>query len=376
MSLERWSLRGGERSIPALLALVAICLVVPGCGKKPPPPPKCYIRMDALLPVHPLWSQMAALDSAAAVTRTATDRVDALNPTSLTSPPLIQPPLGIPASLERERRARMSQDARVRIAKISDRLRRRNAEILGAEEQTARKELAARIERARFGSNARMPGVLAQIAMPYDRKLFALGFKADAYRSQTRISNGQVLADAQLQLNLVENMQKQLADERDAKEADARSREETRLLTQGLQWTHETSARMAARGKELDAQITRQIFNEEMALRSQAEPIPPLGGTVKVNGAFVLPPLPAATGPQANAQKLAARSQVAAARDERLRGLLVQRERTLAVIRQDILNAATVILHQHGCSFVPEGTRGATDGTQVVAQALREQWQR
>ncbi len=370
-------MQGEGKSVPALLALIAICLMPAGCSKKaPPPPPKRYVRMEALLPLHPLWLQMAGIDSSAQAARTALNTVDTLTPSALTPPPLFRQPMGIPPSLEQVRRARMTQEARVRIAKITDRLRRRNGEILGAEKQTARRELAARIAQARYDSNARIPGILAQIAAPYDRKIYDLGFKEVAYRAQTRFTTGQVLADAQLQLNLVLKQKDELAAERDAKEAQARSREETQLLQQAGRWTREMSVRMAARGRELEAQVTSQILNEEGALLSQAEPIPPLGGLVKVNGVFQFPALPAATGPAGSAQIQKARLDVSAALKERLSGLAAERERELAVIRRDVLNAATVIVRERGWSFVPEGTRGASDATKEVGQVLQARWQR
>jgi hypothetical protein len=289
-------------------------------------------------------------------------------------PPAFPAPVVIPANLAQERRQRIAEDARRRIAGLTQELRRRNEERVRREERAAQRQLEARLAAAKAEREAALPARLEAIRREAVQQIEPLRYKEVVFLSQTREFTSQPLLDAQTQLNAVRAEIARLTDEREARLADARAEVQRQLDADRAKWTAELEQNLARRRAELEALAARQIAHEEASLAAETEPIPDLGT------ALPPPPGPAEQpqppiAPPTDAAFARARAQVGAAVSQQQAALEAQRQRLLAAIRKDTEQAVIQVARQQGWTLAPEGAAGASDMTATVAEALRAQWQ-
>jgi len=370
--------RGGVVARKALLlALLSINLGLAGCQRKAAQPPRHYVRLEALLPLHPIWEQVARLESLAQATRqSAQQQAASLRLEASPLPVSFPAPVAVPPSLEQERRARIAEDARRRIQGLAEELRRRNAELLRREEAAGARQLENQVAAARTELEGALLARQANIRTEYEGKLNPLRFKSVIFETQVRGFSGQPQQDAQAQLNAINAEVARLEQERDTRLAEAQEQMQRDLAARKQELTRQYNARLAQRRAELETLAARQVQREEASLSAQSEPIPPLGsaslGTLPPTVPLPPPASPDTVAPAAFAQ---AQGQVAAAGSRQRAEVEAQKAHFVALIREDTRQAVLAISHRQGWVLVPQGTPGASDWTQAVAGELRAQWQ-
>lgn len=358
-----------------LLVLLSIGVVSGGCRRTArTAQTRVFVRLDTLLPLHPTWAQVASLQRITQRARSARTQIAGLR-LALSPLPLAFPaPKALPGNLAQERRQRIAEDARRRIAGLTQELRRRNEERIRREERAARRQLEARLAAAKAALEAALPARLEAIRREAAQKIEPLRYKEVVFLSETREFTNQPLLDAQTQLNAVRAEIARLNSERDTRLAEARADVERQLDANQTQWTTELEQNLAQRRAELEALAARQIAHEEASLEAASEPIPNLGTALPPPPGLAEQPQPPAAPPTevAFAQ---ARAQVSAAVTQQQAALEAQRQRLLAAIRKDTEQAVIQVAQQRGWTLVSEGTAGASDMTATAAEALRAQWQ-
>ncbi len=356
------------------LALIGIIAWVAGCRSAPAPGGKYYVRLDALLPLHPGWAQVVSLQSVSGVVQTAPAQATALHLPTSPLPAAFPAPVAVPPNLEQERRQRIVEDARRRLAALAEELRRRNAERSQAEERLGQRELAARLAAARVALEAALPAQLDRIARAFETRLTPLNFKEIVFRTQVRGFTGQPRQDAQTQLQAVLDEIARLNQERDTQLAEARAQVQRQLDADRAQWTRELADRLAKYRRQLETLAAQQVAREQTGLNAAAEPIPPLS-SLAAPTASTAPPLQPPTEPNTGAVFGQAQAQVNVAVRQQQADLAAQKAQMIAALRDDTQQAVLQIARQGGWTLVAQGVPGARDGTDTVAKALRAQWQ-
>jgi len=368
--------QGGAAARGALLlALLSIGVAAGGCRRaSAPSAPRVFVRLEALLPLHPTWAQVTSLQRMAQTGQSAQAQAAGLRLATSPLPPTFPAPIAIPANLAQERRQRIAEDARRRIAGLTQELRRRNEERVRREERAAQRQLAARLAAAKAEREAALPARLEAIRREAAQQIEPLRYKEVVFLSQTREFTSQPLLDAQTQLNAVRAEIARLTDERDARLADAQAEVQRQLDADRAKWTAELEQNLARRRAELEALAARQIAREEASLAAETEPIPDLGTALPPPPGPAEQPQPPTALPT-DAAFARARAQVGAASSQQQAALEAQRQRLLAAIRKDTEQAVIQVARQQGWTLAPEGAAGASDMTATVAEALRAQWQ-
>lgn len=358
-----------------LLVLLSIGVVSGGCRRTArTAQTRAFVRLDTLLPLHPTWAQVTSLQRVTQRARSARTQIAGLRLALSPLPPAFPAPKALPGNLAQERRQRIAEDARRRIAGLTQELRRRNEERIRREERAARRQLEARLAAAKAALEAALPARLEAIRREAAQKIEPLRYREVVFLSETREFTNQPLLDAQTQLNAVRAEIARLNSERDTRLAEARADVERQLDANQAQWTTELEQNLARRRAELEALAARQIAHEEASLEAASEPIPNLGTALPPPPGLAEQPQPPAV-PPADAAFAQARTQVGAAVTQQQAALEAQKQRLLASIRKDTEQAVIQVAQQRGWTLVSEGTAGASDMTATAAEALRAQWQ-
>lgn len=385
--MARWAL---------LLALLNIWAFTAGCRNSVgPATPRRYVRLEALLPLHPSWSQVAALERDGAPARSQGESLPALQLESLPMPAAIAAADKLPANREKAREARLAaderrreriaQDAQRRVGKITEELDRRNQDILRRQAKEARKEYEARAGALSVEIQSQLPGRLLVGTHDFDRRISRLEFKQQAFRSQLN-TVGQTLADAQNQVTAVQNAIDGLKVARANKEqeirtAAARELEDRKAAFARTQQQEQASmklrleTRLAQRKRDLEALAASQIKRQEGRLRVETD-ADALATASPLPNSAAPPGLPADPQSFIASARSDARMQSRFALARRQELLARQRAGLIAMIRQDTAKLVQQIAHRGGWKLVNEGTPGAADATQQTAEALRELWRR
>ncbi len=360
-----------------LVLVMTLGTIFVGCRKTVTAVPQHFVQIEALLPLHPAYAQAALHD------RTAAEIVQSAE-TIATPQPIPAKPLPasfsagvlIPPSMAREREQRIAVDSRRYLALLEDSLTRRNGEILEREERAGKKQIAVEIEAERLKHEQTLREQYAHERADIERKRLTFEFRREALRSQERVYNGMMKADAVLQLNQVNgnitafnNKLKQI----EIAVADIPGTAASELISLVNQREAELKSRLQNRRNRLKQEVEDRKDREQLRLDSESESIPELTASVLPTSApsdKPLPPLDAASSAALAAVKPNLRAALTQAQAEQK----PSREKFLAVLRADTQKAVEQIALREGWTLVPPGTLNASDYTAHAADALKDQW--
>lgn len=372
------NVRGGAevRAAP-LLALLTIAGLglLPGCRKPALPLARRFVRIDALLPLHPAWAQVVSLQRAEAAFAAAPREAATLQWAGSTMPQPFTPPVIVPQSLARERQNRIAEETSAYLSQVADFVRRRNQARIEREERAGRKQVDAQIAQEAATREEALRAANQIHARDLSRQLRALGFRDAALRSQIRVFTDQPLRDATLQHQTVRAQMDALTLQRDA------------LLAYDP--TEQVANEMEPKRQQLYADLHARLQKQLAALNQAGEDrlarararlekdMAPVSAASAPPAALKTPlrPLTLASLPETSSALHGAKMQVNAALARRLADWEAQRQRLIAVIRTDTAKAVEQVARRRHWALAPEGTPGATDATGEAAKALRIQWQ-
>src|SRR5579871_1560666 len=385
----------GTQAASLLALLYTLWLSFSGIGCQPPAAPalpRRTVRMQALLPLHPAWAQMVALDRDLAQIHNGVAPGDTA-PFQVAPPALFALDTAPPPALAQQREALVEADMQAYLDQLGVALKSREEGALariveppkpaGPSAETLRHQ--AEVEN--IAQELRDKAALQ--AAPLKSELVTLNFRAVVLQSQIdaattlfpNVLRNQPLFDAQLQMAEVNRQIDVKTTQIDGLEkadflgeAEYYLRDEKGFVPVPEETPQQRLARRRAEQRALlDREREQALAKAKAELKAQPAPLPELtGGPAQPQNPravslspFVAPDMPAAFA-KAQAQVDAAR-----AREHTLHE--AEKARLLAQIRADTEKAILQIARQQGWVFVPEG-QSREDWTEPVAQALRAQW--
>lgn len=253
--------RGGavtrNASLLALLAMTAGGLT--GCRNAAPPhlTPRQTVRLDALLPLHPAWAQVQALDAAQARFPAAQVQAASLKYPLTPLPEIFTPPVAVPPSLAGERDRRVQEDALHYVQQTEQALTAKNIDIMQRFERHEHRQTEAVYGRALADRELQLSAANEKEANLLEERINTLGFRLVALRTQidaytSRLNQdprNPVVQDAvrqealvSAQLNALDVQRKAVLDRK------VRPLAEQQLAQQRQQWQEESAARLHSCG--------------------------------------------------------------------------------------------------------------------------------
>ncbi len=378
--------RGGEMTRKAsLLALLAtLSGGLTGCRDAAPPLPTThqYVRLDALLPLHPAWAQVLALDAAQARFPAAQVQASTLGYPLTPLPEVFAPPITVPPSLAGERDKRVQEDALHYVQQTEQALTAKNIDIVQRFERNEQRQTEALYRRALAERELKLSTANEKEADQLEGRINTLGFRQVALRTQidaytSRLNQdprNPVVQDAVRQEALVSEQMNALQDQRKAVLArDVRALAVEQMAAQRKQLEAESAARLQARKLELAESVRQQVDQARARLKNDIKPIPPLASAplppVEPNAT----PLPLPLAPNAVGAIGQAQAALSAAMRQEQQAWQAQREALLTAIRADTTQAVAQIARKEGWNMIPAGHAGK-DVTAQAAGVLRAQW--
>lgn len=366
----------------ALLALLA-CLAA-GCRNSAPslPAGRQYVRLDALLPLHPAWAQVQALEVAQARFPSAQAQASTLQYPIKPLPEVFTPPVTVPPSLADERDKRVQEDALHYVQQTEQALVAKNADILKRFERREQRQTQVQYSRALAERELQLSAANEQEAAQLEVRVNTLGFRQVALRTQIDAYTNRlyqdprnpIVQDVVRQEALISEQMNALEDQRKAVLArDVRAAAVQQLAAQKKQWQAESAARLAARKAELADSVKQQVEQARARLKNDIKPIPPLASAPLPPAEPNATPLPLPIAPDAPGAIRRAQGQLGAALAQERQAWQAQKEALLASIRADTSQAVAQIARKQGWNLVPGASQGK-DVTDQAAGALRAQW--
>ena len=370
---------GGEWARGALrLAFVFIAwILAAGCRQAPTLlSARHYVRLSALLPLHPNWAQIVSLQRKEAAFATASAQAARLQWAASPLPGPFSPPKTLPLNLIRERQARLREDTDHYIAQLGTYLHDRNAAQITREERAGQKQVEAQITQEAAAREEQLRAGNAIKAAVIARRIGRLGFRDVALRAQMRVLTDRPLVDARLQERQVHTEIDSLTAQREALlTADVSAQVAREIQPRREQLLTDLRARMQKQLDALNTSMTQRMQRVKARLEALAGSVPAESGIAPPTGKAPPAPLTVSTWPQTVRAVRTAQAQVGAALTQRRADWQTQRARLMAVITKDTQEAVMQIARRQGWTLVPQGSLRATDATDAVAQALRTQWQ-
>lgn len=353
-----------------------------GCQHAPAPLiSRRFVRLEALLPLHPVWSQAISIEKAAArlpaaplplvppsIARTVTP-----SPFVPVSPEPVNPVLTRHASLE--------QFASRYLAQRAANQRQRNRNILLRMDRTERRRIEEEVEAHRAEREAELTAERRSAWRKLESEIRALGFREVSLQSQVRALTDQPLIDARVQLEKVKSeiatrqTQQQALQENVAQKVIQEMRDyRDALLNDLAARLQERERELEASAQKLDASVTEQLSSEAERLQREAEAIPTIGTVPTAAASVGVMPLTLPPAPNLSAAYGQAQSRVTAALAVQRNEYAARRAVVLAILRDDTRKAVAQIARKQGWKLVNEGTPGATDATEAIMPLLRAQW--
>ncbi len=377
--------RGGAVARQASLLALLIIGILPETGCRKPQTPviasRRFVRLEALLPLHPAWTQVQALDAAQARLAAAQKQASGLKYPLTPLPEVFIPPITVPPSLAQERDKRVQEDARHYVEQTEQALQGKNADIVRQFERDEQRQQEARYTRALADRELELSGINEREAAGLEKQINALGFRQVALRSQidaytnrlNQDTRNPVVQDVVRQEALISEKMNALANQRTivlARKEHAQAIKD--LIPQKQIWLAESGARLQARKTELAKSVQQQVEQARARLGQDIKPIPPLASTLPPSNPQATP-LPLPLAPDAPRTIGQAQGQMTAAMMQERGVWQTQRDALLAAIRADTAQAAVQISRKQGWALVP-AEQSKTDATEQVASALRAQW--
>jgi hypothetical protein len=374
--------QGGDRVRYApLLALFGTCIFLSAGCRRPPEPPAAhrFVRIEALLSLHPAWEQVTSLDRTASRFPAAKALAIGLHwqPSPLPAP--FTPPDTFPKRLAEEREQRIKEDAARYVAQLERSLNARRDDLYRRAERGEKRQLQAAEAQVLATTIARMRALNEVQALGLQRKIDTLGYRDAALVAQISYYNqfnaDQLIRDAQSQVDQVRRQIRDLTAQRQqVLEEDVRPRAEQAIVPEQKRLRAESDTRLKQRLTELDANVQQQIAQEKARLQQEPAPIKPLAELPipPFNARatpLILPPAPPAAADIGQAQAV-----VDAGLARQQKTWQAQRANLVSMIRADTVQAVMQIARQKGWKPVIEGRPFQPDATSEVAAMLRAQW--
>ena len=368
----------------SLLALLAILSgVLPGCrDSTPASSTRQYVRLEALLPLHPAWPQLQALDAAQARFPAAQVQAAALKYPLIPLPEVFTPPVAVPPSLAAERDKRVQEDALHFVQQTEQALTAKNIDIMKRFERHEQRQAEALYSRALADRELKLSTANEQEAAQLEGRINTLGFRQVALRTQIEAYTSRlnqdprnpVVMDAVRQEALVSEQMNALEDQRKAVLVrDVQAEAVKQLAAQKIQWQEESAAHLLARKAELADSVRQQVEQARARLKNDIKPISPVAGNPLPPVEPQATPLPLPLAPDAPGAIGHAQAQLNAAMQQEIQAWQAQRQALVAAIRADTVQAVAQIARKRGWNLVPAGRTGQ-DVTAQAAAALRTQW--
>ena len=370
---------GTPRYVPTIALLTPVLFWGAGCSRPPTLiAPHRYVRLDALLPLHPSWAQIQALDREVARLKTAPAQAGSFDYEPYPALPVFVPRVSTSANAGAERAAQVDREAKRYIDSLSKSLDAVNQSLLGVERRREQRRVDAAVA-------ARIADLKKQLQAENDLKLFAIQQELRKLTFRDIVVNSRIqdlaqahtrdmrpLREAQAEhetiladIGKLNTANSAIVDQDVVKEAgrkrDAYYREEQAKSRQ----------RLAKRAGELNADRQEKVA---AALKQQrVTPIPPLASRELPPVDPHSTPLPLPAEAAISVQPAAARLMPALNKQAML--WETQRSNLVSEIRADTSKAVQQVALRRGWKLVPGPELGAEDGTSEAAEAVRGQWQ-
>jgi hypothetical protein len=350
-----------------------------GCSRPVlPAAPHRYVRLDALLPLHPSWEQIRALEREVARLKTASVQAGSFQYEPHLALSTFTPRLSPPANMAVERAAQVDRDARRYVDSLRKSLTDANRSIISIERRREQRRVDADVA-------ARLAEAARALKDENDVQAFAIRKRLEALATRDIVVRSQIQDLAQAR-TLDRRPLRTAQAEHAAIVADmARLKEEsTALLAEDVarmvagrrdvilrDEQAKSRDRLAKREEELKGEIEDKLAAAMRAQRDTAIP-PPAAPRLPAPDPRTTPlPLPAG----ASAPIVAAPTLVQPALDRQSAIWQAQRGSLIAEIRADTAKAVEQVAMRRGWILVAGPQGGATDATDEAADDLRAQWQ-
>ena len=372
------------RSVTLFALLAALSCFAVGCKNAAPTlvSTRGYVRLEALLPLHPAWAQVQALDAAQARFPAAQVQASALKYPLTPLPVVFTPPVTVPPSLAAERDRRVQEDSLHYVQQTEQALTAKNIDIMKRFEQQEQRQTEGIYSRALAERELKLSVANEQEAKALAARIDTLGFRlvtlriqVDAYTSRlNQDPRNPVVQDAVRQEALVSEQMNALEEERKTV-ADRKVRPvaEQQLAAQRRQWQEESAVRLKSRKMELADSVLQQVEQARTRLKNAIKPMPSLANILPPTVNPQATPLPLPVAPDAPVAIGHAQAQLSAAMVQEQRAWQAQRQALLTAIRADTAQAVAQIARKEGWDLLPAGSAGK-DLTTQAAGIVRAQW--
>jgi hypothetical protein len=327
-----------------------------------------------LLPEHPEWQQVIALDRQQAAVVSGPPPPAGVVLAFAPMPTNFVPPQRIPPSLARERERRLAENNARYVARFRRRLDIRNEEVFAryVKEQSA--ALDTDYVRILSAEEARRLAAQSLALRAIDARINGLQLRNEALNSQVKGFSGQAKQDAISQETLLNGMLARLATERSQLAQSVEPAAKQAVAAERARLQAAMEAALAKRRADLASDSERQAQAELVRLQKVPAVVPAIGSGGVVQRDQRETPLPLPTRDETvRALRVAEQHSVSSTVEER-RLWQHQRERVIAGIRADVEQAALEVATSQGWKLVAAGTSGAFDATARVRRAVRAQW--
>jgi hypothetical protein len=370
--------RMAAHCIRSLVLLILGLLGGAGCSHPPLlAAPHRYVRLDALLPLHPSWAQIRSLDREIARLKTAPAQSGEFHYQPHPGMPVIVPRAVTPANMAAQRAAQVDRDATRYVESLRKSLDEANQATmsLARRREQRRVEAAVAARLAEAGKNLRNENEVRSFAIL--QRLRDLTFKDIVVRSriqdlaQAHSRDTRLLRDAQSEHagNLAE-MERLRTENRDLLAQDV-SRITARLRDKFYaEEEAQAKERLAKREEELGMEKLDKLTAAMRQQRNTAIPAPVAPELPAVDPHATPLPLPI----EPATTLVTSRSHVQSALNVQAAVWQIQRTSLVDEIRADTRKAVQQVALRRGWKLVEGPAPGAVDGTDEAADDLRQQW--
>lgn len=348
-----------------------------GCSRPPLPiAPHRYVRLDALLPLHPSWEQIRSMDHEIARLKTAPNQAGAMRFEPFPALPVFVPRVAAPANRAAERASQIEQDAARYLASLRKSLASANQSILSLERRREQRRVEAAVAESLADAAKKLRDENQVKIFAIAQRIRTLALRDIVVRSriqdlaQARTADLKPLRDAQAEhAAILIELDRLKAENRvivtqdvvaeTARKRDAFLREEQA----------KSKERLAKREEDLKSEAQDKIAEAMRRQRDTAIP-PPIDRTLP-------PPDPRRTPLPLHIESsvtmpVSPAVQTALSRQSTV--WLAQRAALLDEIRTDTRKAVKQIALRRGWRLEDGPAPGALDGTDEAADELRTQW--
>lgn len=365
------------------LRFVALPLLViiggAGCSHPSlPVAPHRYVRLDALLPLHPSWSQIQSMDRELARLKTAPQQAGPLRYEPHAAVPIFVPRATTPANMAKERAAQIDLDAKRYLESLRGSLASVNRSVLAVERRREQRRVDAAVAVRLADEAKRLQGII-------DVKLFAIRERLKSLVLRDIVVKSQIQDLAQAHAVDITPLRTAQAEHADILKEVARLRaEDAALRAQDVaietqrkrdtfyrEETARSRERIAKRETELKAEMEDKLNLAMRQQRDTAIPPPAVPVLPPVDPRTTPLPLPVNAGPAL----VSASARVQPVLNRQAAIWEAQRTTIIDEIRADTRKAVQQVALERGWKLDPGPSPGALDGTKEAADALRAQWQ-